>query len=476
MDVIKPLIKQKLTAKKLLYKPCVIIMGRTGAGKTTLVNSLCGTQHVAGEGKGSVTRNLYLNDVGCGENIFSLIDTPGTDSASETLKHAILLREGLTATKINTIFIVIKYDSRFDKMTENYFEVEQPVYNYTSKVVVMISHWDQSKNPQKNYEEICELFQDECPTVTNLIFYSERSSKSGIANLMYRCMSNMNNDQLKIGDEEFFLKFNIYEMKSQMKISFKEYQKKTSLLIQEYTELINSTQRASVEERDEILHMAIVQFKNELEVLLQEFQQKHGGAMIELDYYVFSIKMQKENVKICDDFVERVVPLMSYNLFDNEDPRNLIKRCPSCGIIWFKTEGCDGTTTCGNNQFSKPAGVTSKVFWKYYLQRIGGKLQWTKNPIENNVLEENLQASSSISRLFRSMALDTSERRDYANSKRVGCGKEFRWSTLPKIEDELILELFKVKTIDQAKQLIQADNFKEARQNYESTIDSKFHF
>ncbi len=186
--------------------------------------------------------------------------------------------------------------------------------------------------------------------------------------------------------------------------------------------------------------------------------------------------MQKENVKICDDFVERVVPLMSYNLFDNEDPRNLIKRCPSCGIIWFKTEGCDGTTTCGNNQFSKPAGVTSKVFWKYYLQRIGGKLQWTKNPIENNVLEENLQASSSISRLFRSMALDTSERRDYANSKRVGCGKEFRWSTLPKIEDELILELFKVKTIDQAKQLIQADNFKEARQNYESTIDSKFHF
>jgi hypothetical protein len=32
-----------------------------------------------------------------------LIDTPGTDSSSEAYKHAILLREGLTATEINTI-------------------------------------------------------------------------------------------------------------------------------------------------------------------------------------------------------------------------------------------------------------------------------------------------------------------------------------------------------------------------------------
>jgi hypothetical protein len=68
------------------------------------------------------------------------------------------------------------------------------------------------------------------------------------------------------------------------------------------------------------------------------------------------------------------------------------------------------------------------------------------------------------------------QKRDkYANSKRVGCGKKFKWSDLPKIEDELILELFKVKTIDQAKQLIQAGNFTEARQSYESAIDTTFH-
>ncbi|CAF1141253.1 unnamed protein product [Rotaria sordida] len=488
MDMIKPLIKQQLSAKKLLYKPCAVIMGRTGAGKTTLVNTLCETEHAAGEGRGSVTRNLYLNDISYGDHTFSLIDTPGTDSSSETYKHAVLLREGLTAKNINTIFIVIKYDSRFDKMVENYFEVEQPVYNYTDKVVVMISHWDQSKNPQKNYEEICELFQDECPKINNLIFYSDRSSTTEVSNLMYSCISNMKKDKLKIEDEEFFLKFNIYEMKNQMKVSFKEYEKKIASLLQEYTDLINSVQCASVEDKDEVLHMTIVQFKNEAETMLQDFQRKHGGAMMELDYYAFSIKMQKENVRICDDFVEKVVPLMSYNLFDNQDPRNLIKRCPYCKLIWFKTEGCDGITTCGNNSFSKRSGITSKAFWKYQVQRIEGKLQWTKNPVED-VIEENSEEkpeenfeefverpSDPLNLVQHLIRIKMKNFQNKANSKRVGCGKKFKWSELPKIEDELILELFKVKTIDQAKQLIQAGNFQAAKTNYEHDIDSNFYF
>jgi predicted GTPase len=163
-----------------------------------LVNGLCGTKHAAGEGRGSVTRNLFRNDVSWGEYAFSLIDTPGTDSSTETYKHAYLLKHALTATKINTIFIVIKYDGRFDKMIDNYFEVEQPVKNNANKIVVMVSYGDQSKNPEKSFKEICKLFEEECPNVVNLIFYSEGSSKPQIANLMYNCISNMKEERLDI--------------------------------------------------------------------------------------------------------------------------------------------------------------------------------------------------------------------------------------------------------------------------------------
>ncbi len=58
-------------------------------------------------------------------------------------------------------------------------------------------------------------------------------------------------------------------MKSQMKVSFKQYQKTANSLVQEYTELISRAQSESVEDKDEVLHMTIVQFKNEIERLLQ---------------------------------------------------------------------------------------------------------------------------------------------------------------------------------------------------------------
>ena len=38
---------------------------------------------------------------------------------------------------------------------------------------------------------------------------------------------------------------------------------------------------------------------------------------------------------------------MSYDPDDYEDPRNMIRRCPHCGEIWMKVEGCDGQTRCG---------------------------------------------------------------------------------------------------------------------------------
>lgn len=454
VNVIQPLIKQKPLTNTLLYKACAIVMGKTGTGKTTLVNKLCGTVHDCGAGSGSITRNLYQNSVSCGENSFSLIDTPGTDSTTETYKHAYLLKQGLTTIPINTIFIVVKYDSRFDKMLEYYYDVEQPVYNYDAKIIVMISHLDLSKEPQKEFTEICKVFEGYC---SNIICYSERSPKCEIANLMYSCISNMKQEQLNINEKDFFFNFNVADIKLRTKKSLDQYRANAGTISDQFSESVTFVASQSAEEKDEILHMLIVEFKNKMDGLLTEFRDKHAAEMNELDYYVFYIKMEKENVQRCDSFVNKIVPLMSYNLFDHGDPRNLIKKCPNplCGLIWFKTEGCDGATTCGNNGFSNYFDQRSKPFWKYVLKLVNGKLRWTKNEMKQEQPEKPAQTVD--------------------NSKKVGCGQSFTWSQLPKVEDDLILELFKVKTIDEAAKLIRNGSFREARRNYERSIDSSFH-
>ena len=49
------------------------------------------------------------------------------------------------------------------------------------------------------------------------------------------------------------------------------------------------------------------------------------------------------------DFVKKS---MSYSLLNKEDPRNLLKKCPKCGLVWLKVSGCEGETICGNRSMS----------------------------------------------------------------------------------------------------------------------------
>ena len=360
------MIKVLQEAKTLSYRPCVVLMGRTGVGKTTLANALCGTDHGAGAGSGSITKNLYQNDVSCGTHSFAVIDTPGTDSPSEPYRHAYLLKSALTSTKLNTIFIVIKYENRFDKMLENYYEVQQMVDKYEKRIVVMVSHWDLSTDPTSHIQLICPEFEEYC---ANMIFFSQKSSYAEVANLMYSCISNMHREDLSFSDADFILNFNVTEIKLRIKKSLDAYRKKADSVFTNYQSSLRDVDQAPAGDRDELLHLFIVEFKDETEQLLQEFREQHRMDMQDIDYYTFYVKMEKENVKRCDSFVSIVTEMMSYNHFDNGDPRNLIKQCPHCNLIWFKTEGCDGMTTCGNNSFSSYFDFSSKPVWKYQLKQ-----------------------------------------------------------------------------------------------------------
>lgn len=443
---------ENFSSKTLPYAPLVVVMGKTGAGKTTLCNMLCGTNHNTKSARGSVTQNLYQNPVNCGSNAFNLLDTPGTDSQIETYKHAILLKEALTGAEINTIFFVIKYDSRFDNIIMDYNELEVPVANYADKIVVMISHWDQSKNREEDFKEIRTVFAEERQKVVNIIFYSERDAPIEVANLMYGYACNMESVTLTITDEEFHLNFNIYQMQNRIQRSYNAFLAEGRKKEEEFSKFIGSVQPEcqSVEDKDEILHMTIVKFREEMENLSGEFTSTHGSSMQELDSYGFHVRMRKEIFKICNAFARKVAEGMSYSLFDNKDPRNLIKKCPNCQEIWYKTEGCDGTTTCGNNGFSNYYDVSTKPFWRFTLERIDGTIRWNK-----------------VQRAKRTLPPMTST----ADKRRKGCGTSFEWGKLPPIEEAKIKELFQVKTMEEAKQLIRDTNYTQRREEYARSVD-----
>lgn len=448
----KPLIwKRRFSGCKLDYKPCAVLVGQTGAGKTTLSNKLCLTEHKAGSGRGSITQNLFRNDVCHGLYPFHLIDTPGTDSKIDTLKHAILLREALSASPINTVFNVMNYDTRYDRMVEVF--MKQPTELFRKKIVIMISHMDHSKNPEDEFKEICRTFDDYNLEIANIIFFSKESSPGLIALLMYECMSLMTCDNLQISDEEFYLKFNLFQdFKGEMSRYLKKHRNEVKRILKEYNDLAVAVYQNETEDKDHVLHMAIVWFRKDLDALLDNFREEHGSKMEEMENYSFYIKMQRQNLEYNDDFVKRIVPLMSYNLFDNTDPRNLIKACPHCHIIWFKTEGCDGQTRCGEHNFSNtPVGDA----FDYLIERVNGVLRYFKKPSKKACKKG----------LAKSVA---------SSSRYLGCGNSMVWKDLPKLKEEIILELYKVKTIDEVLKVISETNHTKAREEYIRSIDKEF--
>ena len=447
-----PIIKKRISIKYLNYVPCGVILGQIGVGKTTLFNLLCGTTHLAEEASGSQTRNLYFHSVNVGNYPFNLIDTPGMNSKHETYKHSVLIRESLTAKKVNTIFVIVKYEPRFEEILDAFLEVQELVYKYNEKIVVMISHWDACKKPDKAFDEICKLFDNCC---SNIICYSELSSPFDLTMQMYSCLSSMNAELLTIEDDDFFLRYNICEQRSCLTKSLKDYETNLCKSFNDYSEqlkLIIKDEELS-QERDDILHCLNVSFRNEIEGLGDEFIRQHSASVTEMHYFTLFIKIQKTNIKFCDNFVELVLPHMTYNPNDSTDPRNMIRMCPFCMQIWYKTEGCDGQTICGNapsNYFDVKEKATS--FINYIFVRVNGSLSRLKNKVPQ-----------------------PTPLKIQKTSKNAGCGKPIVWKDCPKVSNDKILELFKVQTMEQAKKIIKEANFQEIRSNLEAGIDKNFH-
>lgn len=172
--------------------------------------------------------------------------------------------------------------------------------------------------------------------------------------------------------------------------------------------------------------------------------------MFELNYYTFSIEMQKENIITNDQFVKLARAKMSYDLFDKEDPCNFFRYCPFCSELWFKTEGCDNETTCGAREFGvffefKNAYKSFKPWFKWSVVWKKGKVSFIKPKVIKPLEKKEAYIATT-------------------KEKPCGCGNRIDWKTLKRASKEVVMELFNVKSIEEVRNFINSDNFKDQRE------------
>lgn len=108
--------------------------------------------------------------------MFTIYDTPGTTSLEETVKHATFLRSILTFKPFNVIFIQAKFSSRAIDFIVDLYKDTELIKKYSDNIVYLVSHIDQSEDPQAIIKETLEYMTNKKMN-QQVLFYSNTKAK-----------------------------------------------------------------------------------------------------------------------------------------------------------------------------------------------------------------------------------------------------------------------------------------------------------
>lgn len=420
------LLPRNTRSQALNYTPNGIIMGNIGSGKTTLVNMLSNTAHATSSYlPNSVTREIFREPAAYGDHPFRLVDTPGTDGEEEVYRHSFLLKSAYEAMPYNAIFVVVPFHPKSHRIKKEFLQLTRYVKKYQDNVVLMLSHCDRT---DQDHKEQIERNVDDLAAqngIRHTIMYSRKSDRTALANAMYACMSNTPKIWINVTDEDFFLKFKIWDP-SELSEAYDKFEEKSESLLSEYLRVLQkeSSKGYSDLEMGNLMQALGFSLEDELRQSITDFEEKYGLTMVEFNSYAAHIEMSKKKIQIQDEFLAKTKPIIRWDRLDPNDIRYQIKQCPHCAQFLVKI-GCDGVTSCGNVP-DGPDRVQKKEampWYKYMVKRVNGSLEVAKHELQNfmPIRQPNKETMTFI----------RSQLKPGAQLGLAGCGGKFRWERIP---------------------------------------------
>ena len=136
------------------------------------------------------------------------------------------------------------------------------------------------------------------------------------------------------------------------------------------------------------------------------------------DFEEFRVKAEKE-MEIC---------VTNYN-----GETNRFKKCPFCGLIWFKITGCDGKTKCGNRDLIKDK------YYGYYKNYIV-KYENKQLTIINNVIEQKQKPQGREFNGLSKSEIEENNNRSMSGKhiiEPLGCGNYITWREMEDVTDKV---------------------------------------
>ena len=379
-------------------------MGDVGTGKSTLVEKMTGVIGRSSNAMDSSTISSESFFVPDGSLIVA--DTPGSNSRKDKLQHNVWIASAFNFRPVSKVFIVVKAETRIDsviddvrKYADNFLELPT-----TELVGVLVTHMD----VVKRWTEIDFSSAVSEDLGIESVVYSARDTTGDklVRDILATCNQK---HELTVDDENFLKLFKIHNHQQRLLKYTNEEVARFRAMKRAF-----DIERQTYGEKDQV--DLVFEFQaymtDEITRAQQRMSEKNG-------FTFFGEKAANEAGHTANLANKLRVALFDIRTeclkYQSDQNASELRKCPHCGHVWAKVEGCEGATTCGNRPSTLNDMRSSEyaVLSTYAFRWFGGRLG-----IER----------SGEKRVFSSIS--PNQRKNPG----AGCGKSITWSAMAKAD------------------------------------------
>ena len=409
----------------------IVLFGRVGVGKTTLLNRLCDRNYQTADSGYSCTRKVQY--------AFSMlynmiiIDFPGLNATKDIVNHLKTQLISISNIPVRMICFLVENSTRNDDFEREISQMLSIFYNYIANISIIITKTENMEMIRK--EELKLIFKNRFG-INNIFFTSEVTNFYGMLYDLNEIQLKMNNIE-KITIKTRDIAKTIPSLYNKDVIKEREnYEKQFDDALDIFENEINKT-------TDDDLKKAIYFcFKYFKQMLLENYKEelckkKINGKEMEMDDVIAEVLMFSNKIyNEFEDFKKKIESQIEIKINNYNGEYNKFKKCPHCGLIWFKVKGCD-SVQCGKR--TRIRDLCFGRFKNYIVSYINKIISIVTRDSQYTQYENDCEFYG-LTEQEKNINIER-EKEGKKKIQPLGCGASLNWCTMEDCSEEMIKKL-----------------------------------
>ena len=419
-------------------KKNIVLIGKVGIGKTTLLNRICDSKFETSDGGYSCTKQIQYNFTT--KHDLVIIDFPGLKATRDA---GLNLKTQITALKnlpIKMICLMIEYSTRDDDFERELSEMLGMFNDYKENIAIIITKCERINMTR---EENIKLTFKTGFKIENIIFSSFKKHSNRIINELNEIQKKMKNrDRISINTRNF--------AKNAPSLYNPDLEDVRTIYENDFNEVLSKFNESLDNATDNNLRKALYFcFKSYKENLLYQFkdslkQKRIDGKEIDLNIIISEVLLfDNKMYDKFEEFKKKVESRIEIQINNYNGEYNKFKKCPHCGIIWFKVKGCD-SMVCGRR--TKIRDSICGRFKNYIVYFLSGIIKIIINEFDSCNYGEDNEFYGLTQEEIEKNKIREKEGKVKINPK--GCGKSIYWNEMEDVSEKVLNLLKKEVNLD----------------------------